>query len=149
MARFSPAKLRWRLPGPWSIQSLKNTAAIAPIDATLGSSKRRTRSLLQTAPGMTPSPRKHPNDEFAMTIRVSECRNALLAFVAFAVLSDRGNAGPVQAQNLSSAPDVPLMVHSSITATQRHWQARLHLRRLDRPARNHGTPLFQAAELID
>jgi len=61
-----------------------------------------------------------------MTIRISECRNALLTFAAFAVLFDRGNAGPVKAQNLSSAPDVHLIVHSSIAATQRQWQARLH-----------------------
>ncbi len=67
-----------------------------------------------------------------MTIRISECRNALLTFAAFAVLFDQGNAGPLRAQNLSSAPDVHLIVHSSIAATQRYWQARLHYTYIER-----------------
>src|SRR5665213_832492 len=132
MAHFSPARMRWRLPGRWSIQSLRNTTAFAPTDATVGDSKRLTRSLLQTVPGTTPSARRRRNDESAMTIRISECRNALLTFAAFAVLFDQGTAGPVKAQNLSSAPDVHLIVHSSIAATQRYWQVRLHYTYLER-----------------
>src|SRR5665213_3660506 len=62
MARFSPVKTRSRLPGRWSIQSLKNTTAFALTDATVGDPKRLTRSLLQTVPGTTPSPRKGPNN---------------------------------------------------------------------------------------
>src|SRR5665213_3512443 len=132
MARFLLVKMRSRLPGQWSIQSLRNTTAFSPTDATVGGLKRPTRSSLQTAPGTTPSPKKHRNEESAMTARISVCRNALLTFAAFAVLFDQGTAGPVKAQNLSSAPDVHLIVHSSIAATQRYWQVRLHYTYLER-----------------
>jgi hypothetical protein len=61
-----------------------------------------------------------------MTMRISEYRNVIIAFAAFVVLFDQGSAGPLKAQNLSSGPDVRRIVESSIAATQRHWQARLH-----------------------
>jgi hypothetical protein len=62
----------------------------------------------------------------------SQYRNALLTFAAFAVLFDQGNAGPVKSQILSSAPDVHRIVDSSIAATQRYWQARLHYTYIER-----------------
>jgi hypothetical protein len=67
-----------------------------------------------------------------MTIRISEYRNVIITFAAFAVLFDQGEASPVKAQNLSSVPDVRLIVESSIAATQRHWQARLHYTYIER-----------------
>ena len=67
-----------------------------------------------------------------MTMRISDHRNVVIAFAAFAVLLDQGDAGPLNAQNLSSVPDVHLIVESSIAATQRHWQARLHYTYIER-----------------
>lgn len=72
-----------------------------------------------------------------MTIRISECRNALLTLAAFAVFFDPGNAGPLEARNLSSAPDVTQIVTSSIAATQRYWQARLHYTYIERDEDRH------------
>jgi hypothetical protein len=67
-----------------------------------------------------------------MTMRISEYRNVIVAFAAFAVLLDQGDAGPLKAQNLSSVPDVHRIVESSIAATQRHWQERLHYTYIER-----------------
>ena len=67
-----------------------------------------------------------------MTMRISEYRNVIVAFAAFAVLLDQGDAGPLKAQNISSVPDVHRIVKSSIGATQRHWQARLHYTYIER-----------------
>jgi hypothetical protein len=67
-----------------------------------------------------------------MTMRISEYRNVVIAFAAFAVLLDQGEAGPLKAQNLSGVSDVHLIVESSIAATQRHWQARLHYTYIER-----------------
>ena len=67
-----------------------------------------------------------------MTLRISECLNVVIAFAAFAVLLGQGGAGPLKAQNLSGVPDVHLIVESSIAATQRHWQARLHYTYIER-----------------
>jgi len=42
-----------------------------------------------------------------MTMRISEYRNVLITFAAFAARFDQGDAGPLKAQNRSSIPDVP------------------------------------------
>jgi len=63
---------------------------------------------------------------------ISDSRNAIIAIAAFAVLFDLGDALPLHAQNLSSGPDVHRIVESSIAATQRHWQARLHYTYVER-----------------
>jgi hypothetical protein len=67
-----------------------------------------------------------------MTMRIGKYRNVIVAFAAFAVLLDQGDAGPLKAQNLSSVPDVHRIVESSIAATQRHWQERLHYTYIER-----------------
>jgi len=67
-----------------------------------------------------------------MNMPIREYRNVIIAFAAFAALFDLGDVGPVQAQNLSSGPDVHQIVESSIAATQRHWQERLHYTYIER-----------------
>jgi hypothetical protein len=61
-----------------------------------------------------------------MNTWISEYRNVMITLAVFAILFGQGAAGPVKAQNLSGVPDVHLIVESSIAATQRQWQARLH-----------------------
>jgi len=75
-----------------------------------------------------------------MTLRISEYRNAIVAFAAFAVLLDQGDAGPLKAQNLSSVLDVHRIVESSIAATQSHWQDRLHYTYIERDEDQHRDP---------
>ncbi len=63
---------------------------------------------------------------------ISEYRNVILTLSLCAVLFDQGEAGPLKAQNPSSVPDVHRIVESSIAATQRHWQERLHYTYIER-----------------
>jgi hypothetical protein len=67
-----------------------------------------------------------------MNTWIGEYRNVMITLAASAVLFGQGAAGPVKAQNLSSVPDVRLIVESSIAATQRQWQARLHYTYIER-----------------
>jgi hypothetical protein len=67
-----------------------------------------------------------------MNTWISEYRNVMITLAAFAVLFGQGAAGPVKAQNLSGVPDVHVIVESSIAATQRQWQARLHYTYIER-----------------
>ncbi len=67
-----------------------------------------------------------------MTMPISEYRNVIIAFAACALLFNQGDADSLKAQNLSSAPDVHMIVESSLAATQRHWQARLHYTYIER-----------------
>ena len=64
-------------------------------------------------------------------MRVSECGNLVVWLVASAALVAQSNSG-VQSQNHSSVPDVRQIVESSIAATERHWQARLHYTYVER-----------------
>jgi len=65
-------------------------------------------------------------------MRISEYRNFVITCAACALLFDRGDAGPVKAQNPSNLPNVHRIVESSIAATQRQWQARLHYTYIER-----------------
>jgi hypothetical protein len=67
-----------------------------------------------------------------MTMRIREYRNVVITFAAFALFFAQGNGGPLKAQNLSNGPDVHRIVESSIAATQRHWQERLHYTYIER-----------------
>jgi hypothetical protein len=55
-----------------------------------------------------------------------------ITFAACALLFGRGEAGPLKAQNLSSAPDTRRLVESSVAVTHRHWEARLHYTYIER-----------------
>ena len=59
-------------------------------------------------------------------IRISRYRTATVMFAVSIVLFATGGTFPVKAQDHASVPDVHHIVESSIEATQRHWQARLH-----------------------
>ena len=65
-------------------------------------------------------------------IGISENRNGTLLFVAAAVLFAQGDTPPAKSQNRSAAPDARQIMESSIAATQRHWQARLHCTYIER-----------------
>jgi hypothetical protein len=74
----------------------------------------------------------HRDDEPAMTTRNNGYRGIIITFAACALLFDQSHVDPLKAQNLSNVPDVHRIVESSIAATQRHWQARLHYTYIER-----------------
>ena len=59
-------------------------------------------------------------------IRISRYRTATVMFAVSIALFATGGAFPVESQDHAGVPDVHHIVESSIEATQRHWQARLH-----------------------
>jgi hypothetical protein len=61
-----------------------------------------------------------------LMIRISGLRNVIIALLASSAILAQSDNFPVKSQIHSSAPDVRQIVESSIAATQRHWQARLH-----------------------
>jgi hypothetical protein len=63
--------------------------------------------------------------------RISEHERVIILLAAAASLLAQSNSG-VQSQNHSSVPDVRQIVESSIAATERHWQARLHYTYVER-----------------
>ena len=58
-------------------------------------------------------------------------RNVIIMLAASALFAQSDDF-PVKSQNHSSVPDVRQIVESSIAATQRHWQARLHYTYVER-----------------
>ena len=64
--------------------------------------------------------------------RFSKRGKIIMIFAASAVLLAQGDTVPVEAQNHSSVPDARQIMGSSIEATQRQWQARLHYTYLER-----------------
>ena len=58
--------------------------------------------------------------------------NLLILLAASRSLFAQSADSPVKSQNPSSVPDVRQIVDSSIAATQRNWQARLHYTYLER-----------------
>jgi hypothetical protein len=65
-------------------------------------------------------------------MRISEHGNVIIMLAASATLFAQTGNLPIKIQNHSSAPDVRQIVESSIAATQRHWQARLHYTYVER-----------------
>jgi hypothetical protein len=65
-------------------------------------------------------------------MRITENRNVIIILAASFALFARGDDFPVKSQDKSSVPDVRQIVESSIAATQRHWQARLHYTYVER-----------------
>jgi hypothetical protein len=63
--------------------------------------------------------------------RISDHGRVIILLAAAASLLAQSNSG-VQSQNHSSVPDVRQIVESSIAATERHWQARLHYTYVER-----------------
>lgn len=59
-------------------------------------------------------------------MRISEHRNVIIMLAASFALFAQSDDFPVKSQDHSSVSDVRQIVDSSIAATQRHWQARLH-----------------------
>lgn len=59
-------------------------------------------------------------------MRISDYGNVIIMPAAFSALFAQSDDFPVKSQNHSNVPDVRKIVESSIAATQRHWQARLH-----------------------
>ena len=62
------------------------------------------------------------------------CGIGVTCLVASAALFAQKNTGSVSGQSRSGAPDVRHIIESSIAATQRHWQARLHYTYLEHDA---------------
>ncbi len=65
-------------------------------------------------------------------MRISEHGKVIVMLTAAAALLARIDQPPVKSQNQSSVPDVRQIVESSIAATERHWQARLHYTYVER-----------------
>ena len=65
-------------------------------------------------------------------MRISEHRNVIIMLAASFALFAQSDDFPVKSQDHSSVPDVRQIVESSIAATQRHWQARLHYTYMER-----------------
>ena len=63
---------------------------------------------------------------------ISEHGNVIILLAASSALFAQSDDFPVKSQNPSSVPDVRQIVESSIAATQRHWQARLHYTYVER-----------------
>ncbi len=59
-------------------------------------------------------------------MRISKHGSAIIILTASFALFAQNVDSPVKSQNRSGVPDVRQIVDSSIAATQRHWQARLH-----------------------
>jgi hypothetical protein len=68
-------------------------------------------------------------------MRTSKRRNVIIMLTASFALFAQSNDFPVNAQDHSSVPDVRQIVESSISATQHHWQARLHYSYTEREER--------------
>jgi hypothetical protein len=65
-------------------------------------------------------------------MRIGEHRNVIIMLAASFALFAQSDDFPVKSQDHSSVPDVRQIVESSIAATQRHWQARLHYTYMER-----------------
>ena len=65
-------------------------------------------------------------------MRISEHRNVIIMLAASLALFAQSDDFPVKSQDYSSVPDVRQIVESTIAATQRHWQARLHYTYMER-----------------
>jgi hypothetical protein len=65
-------------------------------------------------------------------MRINEHRNVIIMLAASFALFAQSDDFPVKSQDHSSVPDVRQIVESSIAATQRHWQARLHYTYMER-----------------
>jgi hypothetical protein len=63
---------------------------------------------------------------------IRERGNVIIMLAASSALIAQSDDFPVKSQNHSSVPDARQIVESSIAATQRHWQARLHYTYLER-----------------
>jgi hypothetical protein len=59
-------------------------------------------------------------------LRSASIRNVIIMLAASFAVFAQSDVVPVKAQDHSSVPDVHQIIESSIAATQRHWQARLH-----------------------
>jgi hypothetical protein len=65
-------------------------------------------------------------------MRISEHGNVIIMLAASFAFFAQSDDFPVKSQDHSSVPDVRQIVESSIAATQRHWQARLHYTYMER-----------------
>jgi hypothetical protein len=65
-------------------------------------------------------------------MRISEHGRGIILLAAAAILLAQSNDSRAQSQNRPSVTDVRQIVESSIAATQRHWQARLHYTYVER-----------------
>jgi len=65
-------------------------------------------------------------------MRISEHRNVIIMLAASFAFFAQSDEFPVKSQGDSGVPDVRQIVESSIAATQRHWQARLHYTYMER-----------------
>ena len=65
-------------------------------------------------------------------MQITEHRNVMIMFVTSAVLFAQGDIVPIKSQNHSSVADARQIMESSIAATKRQWEARLHYTYLER-----------------
>jgi hypothetical protein len=65
-------------------------------------------------------------------MRISEHRNVIFMLAASFAFFAQSDDFPIKSQDYSSLPDARQIVESSIAATQRHWQVRLHYTYMER-----------------
>ena len=65
-------------------------------------------------------------------MRISEHEIVIVMLAVASALFAQSDNFPVKSPNRSNAPDVRQLVESSIAATRRHWQARLHYTYMER-----------------
>jgi hypothetical protein len=63
---------------------------------------------------------------------INRHRNVIIMFAASSALFAQSNDFPVKSQDHSGVPDARQIIESTIAATQRHWQARLHYTYMER-----------------
>jgi hypothetical protein len=63
---------------------------------------------------------------------INRHRNVIIMFAASFALFAQSNDFPVKSQDHSGVPDARQIIESSIAATQRYWQVRLHYTYLER-----------------
>jgi hypothetical protein len=73
-------------------------------------------------------------------IRISANRTVIIVLTASFALFAQSDEFPVKSQDHSSVRDVRQIVESSIAATQRHWQLRLHSTYVERDENRRGDP---------
>ena len=72
-------------------------------------------------------------------MRISAHGSVIVTLASYALFAQNVDSA-VKSQNTASSPDVRQIVGSSIAATQRHWQARLHYTYLERDENRRRDP---------
>src|SRR5437879_13780904 len=73
----------------------------------------------------------------SLMMRIGAHRTVIIVLAASFTLFAQSDEFPVNSEDHSSVPDIRQIVESSIAATQRHWQARLHSTYVERDEDKH------------